>query len=114
MKKFLFILFIIAQLAQLSAHADGPPPRRVPVPPQLIITPSKRLGAPPVTATIKWKIGHPADLDYLEYSTQPSGGVWNTVERPYLEVDGYYVVPIFLNDSPKNRMYYRVVRWNPF
>ncbi|NOS67788.1 MAG: hypothetical protein HOO67_05505 [Candidatus Peribacteraceae bacterium] len=107
MKKLLAVLLIIAQLS-----ADAAEPRRIPVQPVLTIQTSHRPGTNPLAAIIRWEIGHPFDFDCLEFSSQPSGGVWEVIPGPYLKVGNEYVVPIVFTDSPKNRRFYRVFRQN--
>lgn len=112
MKRLLALLALLALVALCCLSLNAAEPRRIPVPPKLIIQTSHQPGTAPLVAVIRWKIGHQFDYDYLEMSTQPSGGVWEPVPGPYFKVGDEYVVPIFLNDSPKNRRFYRVYREN--
>lgn len=112
MKKLLAALLVVAQLAT-NINAAAPEPRRIPERPTVTITTSHRPGEQPLAAIIKWKRStHPFDFDCLEFSSQPSGGVWEVLPGPYFVVDDSFVVPILLNDSPRNRRFYRVYRMN--
>lgn len=113
MKKTIAVILLVAGLVAAAVHAAVPQPR-IPQQPKLTITTSHPPGAQPLSGLIRWpRSSNPIDIDELEFSYQPSGGTWEVIPGPYFKVDGDYVVPIVLTDSPRNRKFYRVYRFNP-